>query len=101
MLASLFDAFYKLHSFLGYFSDAWYTAICVMREALGVAQHHDSITGTSREDVRDHYQQNISICDGTLPLMRNESHLTVKVYNALGITHSEIVTIPVPKPGVL
>eukprot|EP00760_Papus_ankaliazontas_P016481 PhM_4_TR16801/c0_g1_i9/m.51945/K12311/MAN2B1, LAMAN; lysosomal alpha-mannosidase len=55
-------AMYQIQTLLP-FDAASYASVRVMREALGVAQHHDSITGTEREAVRDNYQ--LLLANGT------------------------------------
>jgi hypothetical protein len=97
-----------------------------MRQALGVAQHHDSITGTERTPVRNQYQfllnrgfDNISLAladainktIGVAPLpckLANLSYcpltdglilglpVSVYLYNPLAQARTEVITIPVP-----
>jgi lysosomal alpha-mannosidase len=98
----------------------------VMREVLGVAQHHDSITGTERHDVRDHYQLlmtngsnavNAVFADvfnasaGVAPVACMLSNLSacgatgalahgepvsMYIFNPLAQLRDEVLTVPVP-----
>eukprot|EP00760_Papus_ankaliazontas_P032647 PhM_4_TR5922/c0_g1_i1/m.11492/K12311/MAN2B1, LAMAN; lysosomal alpha-mannosidase len=102
-------------------------AIRVLREALGVVQHHDSITGTEREAVRNNYQllmsngthavddalkthlrrsrcnlMNISICAATLGLSAgNGASVVVEIFNPRAhAIASMILSVPIPVPHV-
>lgn len=100
--------------------------VLVLQEALGVAQHHDSITGTEREHVRDRYQ--LLLTEGlvnasavfadvfetttgvrTVPCflsnlsscdatdsLNRSEAVSVYLYNPLMWTRNEIIVVPVP-----
>jgi hypothetical protein len=56
----------------------------VFRQALGVAQHHDSITGTEREHVRDRYQYLL-----TEGLMNATATVSDIIYTATGAQNTQ------------
>jgi lysosomal alpha-mannosidase len=97
-----------------------------MRQALGVAQHHDSITGTERTPVRNQYQHllnrgfdniSLTLADainaslGVAPMpcklanlsycpltdvLAQSQEVSVYLFNPLAQNRTEIVTIPLP-----
>jgi hypothetical protein len=73
-----------------------YRDIRVMREALGVAQHHDSITGTEREAVRDRYQ--LLLANGTAAAMRAVSEIVQNLTGDANISFCPLSNISVCDP---
>eukprot|EP00759_Apiculatamorpha_spiralis_P005848 PhF_6_TR13441/c0_g1_i1/m.21474/K12311/MAN2B1, LAMAN; lysosomal alpha-mannosidase len=65
----------------------------VMRQALGVAQHHDSITGTEREAVRNRYQ--LLLANGTEAAMFAMSELVGGLTDEVGITFCPLSNISI------
>lgn len=107
-----------------------YGMLSEFRQALGIAQHHDSITGTERTHVRNQYQYlldrayagaqpifqndikekiginvnacalaNLSVCAETTVLASGKP-VEIVLWNNLGQSRSEIVTIPIPVQNV-
>eukprot|EP00048_Salpingoeca_helianthica_P001784 m.51619 g.51619 ORF g.51619 m.51619 type:complete len:1134 (-) comp11716_c0_seq2:511-3912(-) len=97
-----------------------YERLDVMRQAIGVAQHHDAVSGTEKQHVSDDYhiqlQQGTDACNGVLPslvaqlatkttapvltlsstvlnTLQAGSYLPVVLFNSLGWSRSDFVAL--------
>ncbi|KAF3623492.1 Alpha-mannosidase [Capsicum annuum] len=85
----------------------------VLADALAIAQHHDAVSGTSKQHVADDYAKrlfigykqcpllNISYCPPTEADLAPGKKLVVVVYNALGWKRTDVVRIPVVNKNVI
>uniref|UniRef100_A0A9I9CSZ6 Alpha-mannosidase n=1 Tax=Cucumis melo TaxID=3656 RepID=A0A9I9CSZ6_CUCME len=76
-------------------------------DALGVAQHHDAVTGTAKQHTTNDYMKrlaagssecpllNISFCPPTEQDIQKGNSLVMVVYNPLGWIRNDVVRIPV------
>ncbi|KAJ4838393.1 hypothetical protein Tsubulata_017421, partial [Turnera subulata] len=77
-----------------------------LADAMAITQHHDSVSGTSKQHVADDYAKrlsigytecpllNISYCPASEVDLSNGKSLVVVVYNSLGWKREDVIRIP-------
>ena len=65
------------------------SAIQQFQEIMGVAQHHDSITGTERQHVRNRYQYLL-----TQAWTQTEQHVVTQVFHSAGVATGNVSRCP-------